>query len=729
MGKFLILGMMGLLLGSSWLLRQTPAFGSADFDYAMATAPQGILLSDYFVPGSSPRNRARVVKVNNQHVTNTEAVYLTDDRYQVGSLWSNDNNTFDLDQPQTISMWLYFGDGAVSQKGKYTAGDGMAFVLQNDAAGTEALTQYTTDPPFGEALGVWGSDGDATAETPAKVAQTAIQKSWALEFDSFVNTEADYRTAGNGSGFDADETTEIIKYPHIASNYPGDVLSYTTKRVYPIGFLGPDFSRFRHVVALNHQGLIQGTDMRFLSDAQWHHITLKYQPAQDPQNPDVGAMQYIFDDKDPETGATLAGHSATVAIDKRKLVTPGQKATARWGFTGSTGANFENNLVIFDQVPDLVDATASVHVKNLTQQQSVTAGSRVTEGDQLQLDYQVTYLKGTSDWHDVIGKIALPPNLTPRSGTLTLADGTQLPLTASDFQQNTLSHNLATKLTAANPTVRIRLVAQVNGRTGTVAPVTSHFYGKEAVAEATLPTFVVVPRQKLALSLAKTKFAVADGQRITLAGVVNVLDSEQHQPNVHLRFQLNGRSEPALPNKPLGVLTGRQHNFSHEIHARLLKKGVNELWITAVDDAGHESPAVKATIFLGDLHFGELTTQVAYQTALTGRPQRLLPQEPVTVTIADSRAAGSNHWRLTAQAVVQHETTQEPLAGQLIYVTPQQQVPLTSDAQLVASHLTDSVMPVTTVVGESGQLQLQIRANAKAGHYQGAVTWTLANAE
>ncbi|MGV8056388.1 hypothetical protein PJN37_29250, partial [Mycobacterium kansasii] len=63
----------------------------------------------------------------------------------------------------------------------------------------------------------------------------------------------------------------------------------------------------------------------------------------------------------------------TVSIDTTKI-DPNNTGYARWGFTGSTGTNWENNLVIFEQVPGVVNSSASVTATDLTTDKVIAAG-------------------------------------------------------------------------------------------------------------------------------------------------------------------------------------------------------------------------------------------------------------------------------------------------------------------------------------------------------------------
>ncbi|MBC1559596.1 DUF5011 domain-containing protein [Listeria booriae] len=111
-------------------------------------------VSDYFsiVPGKSSSIEKNTVTIT------------PDVNQQVGGLWSDPLNKVDLTKNFHIKADLYMGANP-------NGADGMAFVMQNDARGGNAIGTA------GGALGVYGSD--------------YIQNALAVEFDTFYNGEMD----------------------------------------------------------------------------------------------------------------------------------------------------------------------------------------------------------------------------------------------------------------------------------------------------------------------------------------------------------------------------------------------------------------------------------------------------------------------------------------------------------------------------------------------------------
>ncbi|EUJ25188.1 immunoglobulin-like domain-containing protein, partial [Listeria cornellensis] len=121
---------------------------------AQAVEENSFDMTDYFsiVPGSSS-------------FIDKDTVTITPDKItQVGGLWSDENNKIDLTKNFHLEANLYMGTDS-------NGGDGMAFVMQNDSRGAEALGER------GGALGIYGTN--------------YVQNALAVEFDTFYNGDWD----------------------------------------------------------------------------------------------------------------------------------------------------------------------------------------------------------------------------------------------------------------------------------------------------------------------------------------------------------------------------------------------------------------------------------------------------------------------------------------------------------------------------------------------------------
>lgn len=708
----------GLLLGIILGINFHPILALANHSYggaeaALKHAPQGIRLSEYFAAGTE--KQVQIITAPNPQIKDTEAVQLTNSTNQIGSIWSNDQNHFDLTKEQTVSMWLYFGDNTSS------AGDGMAFVLQNDALGQRATIQQPGILPFGESLGVWGRDDQRNQGNPKRVAASAIQHSWALEFDTHQNNNTAFEDIGTGNAFDADlheqdaAGNHLTSYPHIASNYPGEESSYAAHLVSN----SQKSTESGDYVTLHHKGILQDKSYGFLSDGEWHHITLHYQPTKIG-----GRMTYTFNDKDAKTGASQPGISTKVDIDKHKI-DPENRGFTYWGFTGSTGKKWEANIVVFDQMPDLVEATANATLKDLTQQTQISGEQdRVVAGDQVQLNYQVEYLKGRSGWHDVKAKLRLPPNISFEKGFITLANGSVLDISPEKLARHEVDQSIAEQLNQSQSTANITLLGRVNEGQATVAPFTSHFYGTEAVTEASTPDFTVEEPERLQLKLKQTDLAISSQHALNLEGTISATKALIGKK---VEIQLKGK-EIAMAQTV--VPQGENQQVTLKVPTENLQPGPNQLTVTAVSEMGPTAESVTVNIFVGQLDFGTVSKNLDFEAKLTGQSQWVHPNQPLHLTVADTQRTAAQ-WRVMAKVDSLKKEGQPDLAGKLVYSTPGgQQTDLSQEAALITPPK-KAVNNVTVLAGEQaddGRVALHVRSDAVAGTYSEKITWVLANA-
>ncbi len=701
------------------------ASNTDDLTNALRTTPQGIRLKDYFVPGTSLNNHAEIVDSQNAAVQDTQAVKITDGKGQVGSIWSTDDNTFRLDEPQTVSMWLYFGGRDYVDPNIAQTGDGMAFVLQNDPRGTSATTRLPDSlhpgDTLGETLGVWGADTDPKASVPDKIAASAIQKSWAIEFDSFVNKSNTFEMAGKWDSFDADQG---LDFPHIAANYPGNTNSYQSNEI------TQDVSDFfghllgeketAYYTSLKHKGLIQGDTFQFLSNQKWHHFTLHYNP-QVNGDTSKAHITYAFDDKDPQTGSDSHKREATFDLDKSEI--DNGKHEAQWGFTGATGSLSENNLVVFDQVPDLVDVSADTRMTNVTQNTNVSQTKKVREGDQVKLDYHVRYLGGKTSWRDIVADLKLPTNIDFSSGQLTVAnepEETQM-FDVSDLARNELVHSISTSLSASSSEATFTFLGKVKDGTGHIDPVKSQFHGKEAVVETATPEFTVAPTLDLKLTL-PSSVTVSRNKAAYITGSVAIENPAWKNSDIRLQMNINGHSfEQVLQDKD------ERGQFTIGVPASFITRKTNKLTITATGpDPSHNSQTETVMIYISELTFTSGTPQVTFKGNVTGSKQQLASTQPLDLIVKDTRGKGSG-WHLEAVASQLKQDDGRSLDGDLQYLKGGQLLSLAS-AQTIASHINDGVSTTTHISSENNQgVILRLGSEAVVGNYTGQISWMLMN--
>ncbi|WP_334330270.1 lectin-like domain-containing protein [Companilactobacillus sp. HBUAS59699] len=710
-------------------VKNTFAASATDDDYtsAMNGAPQGLNLDDIFVPGTFKNNVSTVVDVNNAYVTDTDAVRLTYAKDQLGAIWSTDSNYFDLNKDQTMSMWMYFG-------GTKNPGDGMAFVLQNDDNKTGAISTYTSKnilgqtvktPTGGETLGVWAADMDGSLKDTEKFATTAIQKSWALEFDTYINDNDSYSAAGSASAFD-------VQIPnagqHIAANYPGKASTYyTASKNYDLLGVIKGYINY-----MNHVGLISNVG---LSNGSWHHLTMSW-------NASSKVMSYKFDDinSDGSENPDALTNSFTIDTD----VFESENGQVRWGFTGATGSKYENNLVIFESIPDLVNATVTPSIYDETQDREIADGDAVIAKDKLKISYNLDYESGRRDWKNIVAQIKLPgiapdpdkPSTDIKNidyddtAKITYADGTTDTFSIADMEDNEIQHALTETLSSTNQSATIEFTGQaiaVNRDTD-IGAETSNFSSTNFITHVKTPKFTIQSDKGITIGiLSGSKQSIQAGKDANVIGVILYAGGSVNITNSDftVNTELNGveRDSFQMDNDD------EQGLFQINIAAAELLPGVNTLDIYITDGVGTKSNVVTATITVtGYLSFKEVSDNVSFNSIhYIGESNIIGRNNDWKLSINDARNAGSE-WKLMASSTTLTNES-NTLQGGLIYNDGNSVVSIVNNPVMIASYTDkidgDEIKDIIADWEEDKGILLRIGNNEKAGTYTGTIKWDL----
>lgn len=696
--------LLAICLGSAPVV----ARADSDLDHALATAPQGIVLDKtnaFVTTETTKKSSATVMDGKNEATPGTDVAALTSGTHQFGSLWSLDAGSFSLYRDQTISAWLYLGDQGVKSAG------GVAFVLQNDWRGIGAMPVKSKDAIPAETVGVWGIDNDRHQSQPKALAETAIQNSWALEFDTGYNGDWGKSAVGQANAFDGAEHG-----PHIGNNFPADPRTYT-QRVFDKGLLNHKHYYFN----MTHHGVIEDVNHpNFLANGQWHHVTLKWDYRAE-------TLSYAFDDRNPVTGERQPGRHDEARVFPFML-DPHQTGEVRWGFTATSGSQAENNLVVLENIPGLVSANANLTATNLSQARELTTNGQVLGGDRLQLDYQLKYVDGRQPWQNILANLALPTAFTPEAITITYQDAHLPPQTVPvrDVKDHRLSVRLREALNTANRQATVRVVGQVDTVTACtpVAPVTSTFTSTTQTCAVDSPKYFINPHADLDLKVTSDNPAkLAAGTATTVTGTVSPALT-----GLRVKPVLNGQALPDVPVK--------DGQFTLPVTAKQLQGGTNNLVLRAVTAMGDESAPVTVTLAVaGELKFSTVSPQENFQaTRLTGQSQLVKRAGQWQLAVRDTRGTGER-WTLTAAATpfIAKDAHGAQLVGQPVYVTDYQRIPILTTPTAVYSHVTDDSVAdgEVDVAGgwrdDTGVL-LHVQSASLSGQYQGTITWALTDA-
>lgn len=705
---------LGLMIWGKSLTAQASIF-DPPIKQALDAAPQGVSVNDYFALGSVANNSAVLA---NTPFGKNQAVQLTDKASQLGTVWTNDSSAMSLDSDATASMWMNFGDRNSS------SGDGMAFVLQNDGRDLGASSTNSAGKPLGgETLGVWGSDQDKTKGQASDVAERAIQNSWALEFDTYSNKISGSAAPGLSSSFD-DDPNLAAPYAHIASGFPSNPATYTMHA-----------TSNGYYATMNHTQPIYAGSPGWMVDGAWHHVTLKWHAADQ-------TMTYIYDDKDPKTGDPLPNpQSRTVSVPK-KAIDPGNTGKVRWGFTGSTGTRYEPNAVVFEQVPGIVNATATADIKDETTQRAVTSGTSVGAGHSLRLNYNLAYTGGSQNWKDIQAHLNLPANIDYAGGTITYGDHS-LPVTQlnkTDLKSGEVTLPVEA-LSKENPTATITLNG--DAKVGSTGQLTNKFIGANAITDARTPDFTVTaPSKSSAFHMAWTcdsqtgEATVGAKDDVPVTAQLSYDDkSTVDNSQTVLHPVINGDPQPIIPLKttdPAGAV-------SYSVPQEKLQSGqTNTLQLYAEDGAGRISDKLTYTITVksGSLDLSVPTGATFRPTTLTGHEQLIQPSDDFKVSVSDTRGSGHD-WTLYAKSTTFASRFRNILPASLIYKNGDGVANLTAGFAKIESATTTGDSAVTDISknwSANTGLLLDVQGNAIGGShdspalYGGTITWSFTNA-
>jgi len=758
-----LMGFIGVLFifGSGTIVRadtneqnDTKKSSESNYELALRTTPKGLNWGNRaFVPADFNRasdNRARISKseytskgtlTNNAEIVNsknpdnpnTSVIKMTNGLHQTGAVWSNPSmdNYFDLDHEQTVSMWLFLGK---SDSSGNLPGDGMAFVLQNDPnkENSIALAPYKNNltPVNGQGLGVWGADWNHDSLLPIEsLTKTAIQNSWALEFDTFLDIEKKNIT-GQGSFFDGGLGTAVQKKSmHIAGGYPAISQTYTMHdKSYPYNY------------SLNHDSTMVH---RKLIDSTWHHITIKWLP--NKHDLTHGTLTYIYNDKDPVTGMPINMNEPRDTVSFN-IYTPnfhlknGNKKLY-WGFTGATGNNSEDNLLVFESIPSYVDAEAKSAVFNDSDggKQIKDSMTSIDPDSDIRYTYSLNYKGWTRTWNNINALMNIPKNVTFTSGTVTYPDSTinksPRPIPKESFKDGQVQYILPEQLDSNSRHAQIELKGKTikNASTHlTVPSVHTSFEGDNLITGVETQSFGINARLLNLESSSPDTITIKKHENITIPGQVTYSNSNHTSDfgNIVIHKVLNNKVTD-LGN----IVDPNSGHFSFTINDNDNLNDINTLSFYATDMNNNTSNTILRQINIGGLlAFGNVQENVNFKTTTGFSGNQIIPRlNDWQIEINDSRQKGSS-WRVEASTtgLTLDDENHTPLMGNLFFRDSNgRDLDIKNQEVTVASHVKNTdeseKINITNTWNSNDGILLFLKNGNKAGIYQGLINWTLIN--
>ncbi len=737
-----------------------------DLKNALDTAPRGLDISDpTFLRGEFHKkdsdedmNSSKVIKRNENNPNDkTGILRVTHNFNQLGAIWSNtsESNFLDISQDQSMSMWLYFGK-PLNLAEPREVGDGMAFVLQNakdDSSplnpfgGIRAISRFDGSPAPGETLGVWGADfNNLGSASRASISQTAIQNSFAIEFDTFLNrlTRAD-DINGKGVSFDADILNgrgsdgnftyhQQIHGQHISMDYPDGYANYTIDEYDPNATYMKEITSgnngSRTFFKMNHKNL---HDNLSLTNEKWHHMTVKFNHA-------TSTLSYAFDDKNIDGTANSTGIVGSQKLDMNHFKL-GDSKKLMWGFTGSTGRFTENNLIVFESIPSFVNADSNVNLKDTTKGTEIPGpDDKVNIGDNLDFVYNLNYKNGSKEWSKISTSMNLPQEVTFNGGKITYDDDPDHP---EEIKENEFSiidgngngkveHLMLRSLSNNNKHAKIELHTVVNNRTEPVIVNKQHarFSSDNFIVDDDTPSFnIVIPSMSLTVSDRvdyKNMESVPD--LTAISGNVSYSNGSLINPSdVTMHPNINGIEQNTF--KLFGNTSQNAH-YIFDVQKNNLHVGSNVVTIFANDNLGNSTSVGSVVIFIGGGLDYKVSKYVSFEPINVGYAGQIVPrQDDWHIQVTDGRSIGRS-WTLQAKAteLIKEDSTQK-LDGEIVYKNSVGNVlPLTNLTDIYTNTKQSEEKQIVNVEDDwNSNLGMFLKLNNEnsSGRYHATINWIL----
>ncbi|WP_125707438.1 L-type lectin family protein [Companilactobacillus zhongbaensis] len=736
-----------------------------DLQHAVESAPDGLPLKDYFQLGEFPSgqilNTAKVISHKNNVYDGSSLLLVNNSIRQLGAIWGNpdQDNYFDPTLFQTMSMWVYLGhsksnfeqgDNSVGDIPTHV-GDGMALVFQNDPRGVGAISTYKEDKGdekirlgTGEAMGVWGpnfnnklyENGESFSTNDGitlkkKIASMAIQKSLALEFDTYPDNSANFIDLNNlGISFDMGKQGQ-----HISLGYPAN------PEIYEPHLSGYDSNRSRKLYYRMVHNRNTTVDNQYLANGNWHHITIKW-------NPNTKRLYCFFDDRDKNKNIQHAQVTISSAIDL-SVFDLKNSHKLRWGFTGSTGEFSENNLIVFESIPSFVNAELNMQIfdrstgtivgENLENSEgNSTFYPSANAGDTLDFTYDLNYQSGIKNWDKIVANINLSSEVEYLSSYVDYNDGDPVEeVKTNPMSGNKFTYHIGKSLTPSHNKATLHIITRVKpvSKTNFVSGQLARFEGDYLIKDGMSPQFRIASN---ALNMR------VDPEQIDYQEMSQVPDDSlincyvwNNKPNndlsgVSLSVSVNGTS---LPKQKLIKETSYYVPTKIAIPKSQLQEGTNTVVIKTEETDGRQTFTCTKTVFInvgGNVRISYRTHDVSFATINGTSGNKLVPRSGIwKVDVTDTRKRGSD-WRVSAQASPLTNTkTGLRFNGKMVFVDKNNNRHLLND-QVEVGHAikaTDKSETWNLVDQWSNNqgIQLQTDNSVEEGDYQGQISWILVN--
>lgn len=379
------------------------------------------ILSNDEIPGIPLEGLFQIPSGAKSKISDNKVIVTEKLKNQIGSIFSTDEIKLDLTKKFTAEMFIKIDGDA----------DGATFAMHNDPSAIAKFDKFT-----GSSLGVYPSYVNNYGNGNYYL-HKSLKKSFAIEFDTYAKSGDQYdwfikRNEDRG---------------HVAYTFPDNPKEY-----------GKTVTG--DIMGITHHSLQYPTFK--LGDNVWRKFTISWTPFDAAGN---GQMEYYLEGLDPVKAVIPR---STFDVD-----------SVYWGFTGSTGAEFEEVLVSFASVPGLIYYNDTLSLLNslgdLVSEDGVVSGN-----SELTIHYSGEYDGGIRDLLNPVLTFDLMDGQVYQEGSFSVNGQSVTP----NISGNSLKVDLA-NFSEENKAVDVHFKIKNEGfKTLDKAKITSHFSGSNYIQVA-----------------------------------------------------------------------------------------------------------------------------------------------------------------------------------------------------------------------------------------------------
>ena len=618
---------------------------------APASPVKGVPVSGVF---SVPAGSNSFVDPGGKMVTITKA-----QQSQVGSIFSTPNNLLDLNYDFSASMFIYLGDT------RYSAGDGMTFVMHNDIESTKKFSAGV-----GEQLGVY-----AKRRSGSYIMTQQIKNSFAIEFDTYFNAGGMDTTLWprNNEG-------------HVAYSFPNRQNYYS---------FGPELNYLHHIAVYYPND--------YLANGKWKPFEVKW-------NATSKVLSYKFD----------VAPLVEVPIDTNLIFSSDK---VYWGFTGSTGANVAETAVVFNKVPGLVNVTENLNLVN--QKGETVKDKQVAEKESITATFDINYLNGKQNLLLPTVELALEDKIHYKKGTLKY-NGIQMD--DSKWIDKSFVVPM-TNLSLTNPKASISFDVETEDvgrhdviKTGASATIKADNYtgdtNKLAFSVKGKGDTLTLTSDKPSINLTSSEIEE-----------VNVLKLTNSQILQRFITNLNIVAHDPEGNTADGITIQAVDETVYDRIRNLKSGVVNLDLIAKKTDNSSSILSIQVIFQNGALSFSSVPETIDFIEGDPAVSLGLVQAVPnKSLSINDTRVSGSP-WKLQVTATSLKTDSGQALKGELSYANSKgANLAIGSTIQTIENGtkpIGNSVVDISKVWSKDKGLRLTIANDNYLGTYKGTLNWTL----